>query len=85
MVSVVEGAAGCDYGIISQDFSRKDFSVSATFAKTGYAIMTIFGIADLTDKSKYILNYRHVAAVKAPVYSEDIDEFTIYGEVPKKS
>jgi hypothetical protein len=43
MVSVVEGAAGCDYGIISEDFPRQNFSVSATYAKTGYAFMTIFG------------------------------------------
>jgi len=42
MVSVVEGAAGCDYGIISEDFPRQNFSVSATYFKTGYAIMTIY-------------------------------------------
>ena len=85
MVSVVEGAAGCDYGIISNDFPRKDFSVSATYAKTGYALMTIYGTADLPDKTKYILNYLHVAAAKAPVYSENIDEFTIWGELPRKN
>ncbi len=85
MVSVVEGAAGCDYGIISNDFPRKDFSVSATYAKTGYALMTIYGTADLPDKTKYILNYLHVAAVKAPVYSENIDEFTIWGELTRKN
>lgn len=42
MVSVVEGAAGCDYGMISTDFPRQNFSVSATYAKTGYAVMTIY-------------------------------------------
>ena len=41
MVSVVEGVAGCDYGIISVDFPRQNFSVSATFAKTGYGLMSI--------------------------------------------
>lgn len=85
MVSIVEGAAGCDYGMISTDFPRKDFSVSATYAKSGYALMTIFGTADLPDKTKYKLNYLHVAATQAPVYWENIDEFTIYGQVPKKS
>lgn len=42
MVSVLEGAAGCDYGMISTDFPRQNFSVSATYAKTGYAVMTIY-------------------------------------------
>ena len=46
--------------------------------------MTIYGTADLPEKTKYILNYLHVAAVKAPVYFESIDEFTIWGELPRK-
>ncbi len=54
--------------MISNDFPRIDFSVSATYAKTGYAFMTIYGTANLNDKTKYILNYRHVAATPAPSY-----------------
>jgi len=68
MVSVVEGAAGCDYGMISTDFPRQNFSVSATYAKSGYALMTISGTSDISDKTKYKLNYLHVAATPAPQY-----------------
>jgi hypothetical protein len=38
----------------------------------------------VTDKSKYVLNYVHYAAKQAPDYMEKIDEFTIYGQVPRK-
>ncbi len=46
--------------------------------------MTIYGTSETVDKSKYVLNYRHVAARPAPDYYEDIDEFTIYGKLPVK-
>jgi hypothetical protein len=73
MVSVVEGVAGCDYGIISTDFPRQNFSVSATFAKTGYGLMSIEGTPDTKDKTKHYLNYKHLAATPAPSYTELID------------
>jgi len=43
MVSVVEGVAGCDYGIIDHPYETKDFSIFATYNQTGFGILNITG------------------------------------------
>ena len=43
MPSVVEGIAGCDYGIIDHEYPTKNFSIYHTYNKTGFGLMKISG------------------------------------------
>lgn len=43
MVSVVEGVAGCDYGIIDHPYDVKNFSIYHTYAQTGFGVLNITG------------------------------------------
>ena len=41
MPSIVEGVAGCDVGIIDEDYLVQSFSVAHSYNKTGYGILTV--------------------------------------------
>ena len=45
MPSVVEGIAGCDYGILDTDYPTKNFSIYHTYNKTGFGLMKISGFS----------------------------------------
>lgn len=41
MPSIVEGVAGCDVGIIDQDYPVMNFSVAHSYNRTGYGILSV--------------------------------------------
>ena len=41
MPSIVEGVAGCDVGIIDEDYPVQNFSVAHTFNQTGYGVLMV--------------------------------------------
>lgn len=53
MPSIVEGVAGCDVGIIDEDYPTQSFSVSHSFNKTGYGILTVSELSSYPS-AKYV-------------------------------
>jgi hypothetical protein len=52
MPSIVEGVAGCDVGIIDEDYPVENFSVSHSYNQTGYGILNIYDVVG-TPFAKY--------------------------------
>lgn len=42
LVSIVEGVAGNDQGLVEEAYPLKDFTVKATFNETGFGILTVY-------------------------------------------
>lgn len=73
MPSVVEGVAGCDLGIIDEDYKAENFSAFHGWNKTGLGWMTFSGISDKNIR----LDYKHL--VTEPEFMI-LDSFVIGGQ-----
>jgi hypothetical protein len=68
MPSIVEGVAGCDIGIIDQDYPPENFSITHSYNKTGYGILNVHSLEGMP--SAKFTHYVTLSATETRIFDQ---------------